>query len=70
MQNLMQKILHVKAFYVKLQNYGLYRIILNFECLVVTLGHTYYLNKPAGLSVYDLLLPPGIRGLTGFHKCL
>ena len=62
MQNLMQRILHVQAFCVKLQNYGLYRIILNFECLVVTLGHTYYLNKPAGLSVYDLLLPQALEG--------
>ena len=58
----MQRILHVQAFCVKLQNYGLYRIILNFECLVVTLGHTYYLNKPAGLSVYDLLLPQALEG--------
>ena len=58
----MQRILHVQAFCVKLQNYGLYRIILNFECLVVTLGHTYYLNKPAGLSVYDFLLPQALEG--------
>ena len=61
MQNLMQKILHTKAFSVKLQSYGLYRLILTLECLVLTKGHTYYVNKPATLSMYDLLLPPGIK---------
>ena len=30
MQNLMQKILHAKAFSVKPQSYGLYKLILTF----------------------------------------
>ena len=25
-------------------------------------------NKPAALSLYDILLPSGIKGLTGFYK--
>ena len=33
-------------------------------------NHTYYLFKPTALRMYDLLLPPGIKGLTGLHKCL
>ena len=28
------------------------------------------LLKPAALSMYDLLLPPGIKGSTGLYKCL
>ena len=70
MQNLMQKILHTKAFSVKLQSYGLHILILILLCLVVTKGHIYYLNKPGVLSMFDFLLPPGIVGLTGFHNCL
>ena len=33
-------------------------------------GHTCHLNKPGTLRLYDFLLPPGIKGLTGLHKCL
>ena len=53
----------MKAFSVKLQHYGQYRLILTIECVVVTKGHTYYLNKLAALSMYDLLLPPGTAWL-------
>ena len=60
----------MKTFSAKLQNHGLYRLILTLECLVVIKRHTYYLNKHIALSMCDLLLPPGIKGLTGFHRCL
>ena len=66
----MQKILHTKAFSVKLQSYGLCRLILTLYCLVVTKGHTYYLNKPVTLSKYEFLLPPGIKGLAGLYRYL
>ena len=36
-------------------------VFFNLLMLVVTKGHTYS-NKP---SMYDLLLPPGIKGLIG-----
>ena len=59
------------VFSAKLQSYIVYT---NFKHLmsgvVVLKGHTYYLNKPAALSMYGLLLSPGIKGLTGSHKCL
>ena len=67
MQNLIQQILDTKVFIVKLQSYGLYRLILT-PLMVVTKGHPCYLNKPG--TLHDFLLPPNIKGLTGLHKCL
>ena len=48
----MQKILHTKILSVKLQSYGLYRLILTLSFLVVTKGHTHYLDKLPALSMY------------------
>ena len=47
----MQKILHTKA-----SSFSGYSLILTLYGLMVTKGHTYYLNKSAALSMYDLLL--------------
>ena len=33
-------------------------------------GQLYYLNRAGALVMYDLLLLPGIKELTGFHKWL
>ena len=37
---------------------------------MVTKGHTYHLRKAGTFSMYDFLLPPGVKGLIGLHKCL
>ena len=68
----MQKILHAKAFSVATVK-KLQFIQIDFNTLMAggnKWSDMYYLNEPGVLGIYDLLLQPGIKGLTGLHKQL